>query len=78
MTRIRSIKEEIDGVNEDMEAAERAYDLSRAAELKYGTLMSLQRHLGEAEKNLSEYRKSGKYFLREEVTDLDIAEIVNK
>ncbi|KAM5564709.1 chaperone protein ClpB4, mitochondrial [Rosa sericea] len=78
MTRIRSIKEEIDRVNQEMEAAERAYDLSRAAELKYGTLMSLQRQLEEAEKNLSEYQKSGKSFLREEVTDLDIAEIVSK
>ncbi|XP_004293242.1 PREDICTED: chaperone protein ClpB3, mitochondrial [Fragaria vesca subsp. vesca] len=78
MTRIRSIKEEIDRVNQEMEAAERAYDLSRAAELKYGTLMSLQRQLEEAEKNLAEYQKSGKSFLREEVTDLDIAEIVSK
>ncbi|KAK9947192.1 hypothetical protein M0R45_012626 [Rubus argutus] len=78
MTRMRSIKEEIDRVNQEMEAAERAYDLSRAAELKYGTLMSLQRQLEEAEKNLADYRKSGKSFLREEVTDLDIAEIVSK
>ncbi|XP_059640935.1 chaperone protein ClpB4, mitochondrial-like [Cornus florida] len=78
MTRIRSIKEEIDRVNQEMEAAEREYDLNRAAELKYGTLMSLQRQLEEAEKNLSDYRKSGSSLLREEVTDLDIAEIVSK
>jgi ATP-dependent Clp protease ATP-binding subunit ClpB len=61
-----------------MEAAERDYDLSRAAELKYGTLMSLQRQLEEAEKNLAEFRKSGQSLLREEVTDLDITEIVSK
>lgn len=61
-----------------MEAAEREYDLNRAAELKYGTLMSLQRQLVEAEKSLSEYQKSGKSLLREEVTDLDIAEIVSR
>ncbi|KMT19033.1 hypothetical protein BVRB_2g031280 [Beta vulgaris subsp. vulgaris] len=78
MNRIRSIKEEIDRVNLEMEAAEREYDLSRAAELKYGTLMSLQRQLQEAEANLSEYRESGKSLLREEVTDVDIAEIVSK
>ncbi|KAL2939968.1 Chaperone protein ClpB4 mitochondrial [Bienertia sinuspersici] len=78
MNRIRSIKEEIDRVNLEMEAAEREYDLSRAAELKYGTLMSLQRQLQEAEKNLAEYRESGKSLLREEVTDVDIAEIVSK
>ncbi|KAF3786651.1 Chaperone protein [Nymphaea thermarum] len=78
MTRIRSIKEEVDRVNLEMEAAEREYDLNRAAELKYGTLISLQRQLEEAEKNLSEFQKSGKSLLREEVTDLDIAEIVSK
>ncbi|XP_039164807.1 chaperone protein ClpB3, mitochondrial isoform X2 [Eucalyptus grandis] len=78
MTRIRSIKEEIDRVNLEMEAAEREYNLNRAAELKYGTLISLQHQLEEAEKNLAEFRKSGKSLLREEVTDLDIAEIVSK
>ncbi|KAM7274662.1 hypothetical protein ACFE04_016528 [Oxalis oulophora] len=78
MTRIRSIKEEIDRVNIEMEAAEREYNLNRAAELKYGTLMSLQRQLEEAETNLAEFRKSGKSLLREEVTDLDITEIVSK
>ncbi|XP_031102917.1 chaperone protein ClpB3, mitochondrial-like [Ipomoea triloba] len=78
MTRIRSIKEEIDRVNLEMEAAEREYDLNRAAELKYGTLTSLQRQLEEAEKNLAEYQKSGSSLLREEVTDVDIAEIVSK
>ncbi|KAL7158999.1 hypothetical protein ABFS83_01G000200 [Erythranthe nasuta] len=77
MNRVRSIKEEIDRVNLEMEAAEREYDLNRAAELKYGTLMSLQRQLEESENNLSEYRGSGKSLLREEVTDLDIAEIVS-
>ncbi|KAF4375643.1 hypothetical protein F8388_011617 [Cannabis sativa] len=78
MTRIRSIKEEVDRVNLEMEAAEREYDLSRAAELKYGTLISLQRQLEEAERNLSEFQMSGQSLLREEVTDLDIAEIVSK
>lgn len=69
---------QIDRVNQEIEAAEREYDLNRAAELKYGTLMSLQRQLQEAEKELAEFRKSGHSLLREEVTDLDIAEIVSK
>ncbi|KAF2618498.1 hypothetical protein F2Q68_00041989 [Brassica cretica] len=78
MTRIRSFKEEIDRVNLEIESAEREYDLQRAAELKYGTLMSLQRQLEEAEKNLTKFRESGQSLLREEVTDLDIAEVVSK
>lgn len=69
---------QIDRVNQEMEAAEREYNLNRAAELKYGTLRSLQLQLEEAEKNMSEYQKSGKSMLREEVTDLDITEIVSK
>lgn len=69
---------QIDRVNLEMEAAEREYDLNRAAELKYGTLTSLQRQLEEAEKNLADYQKSGSSLLQEEVTDIDIAEIVSK
>jgi len=78
MTRIKSIKEETDRVNLEIEAAEREYDLNRAAELKYGTLLSLQKQLEEAENKLVEFQQSGKSMLREEVTDVDIAEIVSK
>ncbi|KAH1200099.1 Chaperone protein ClpB3, chloroplastic [Glycine max] len=78
MTRIQSIKEEIDRVNLEIQQAEREYDLNRAAELKYGSLNSLQRQLESAEKELDEYMNSGKSMLREEVTGNDIAEIVSK
>ncbi|KAJ6738917.1 ATP-DEPENDENT CLP PROTEASE [Salix koriyanagi] len=78
MTRIQSIKEEIDRVNLEIQHAEREYDLYWAAELKYGSLNSLQRHLKSAEKELDEYIKSGKSMLREEVKGDDIAEIVSK
>ncbi|VAI56019.1 unnamed protein product [Triticum turgidum subsp. durum] len=78
MTRIKSIKEEIDRVNLEIEAAEREYNLNRAAELKYSTLLTLQKQLDEAEENLTEFQQSGKSMLREEVTDVDIAEIVSK
>lgn len=64
-THIRSTKEEIDRVNQEMQDAE-------------GTLVNLQRHLEEAERNLSDYQQSGKSMLREKVTDIDIAEIVSK
>ncbi|KAF9663788.1 hypothetical protein SADUNF_Sadunf17G0088400 [Salix dunnii] len=78
MTHIQSIKEEIDRVNLEIQQAEREYDLNRAAELKYGSLNSLQRQLESAEKELDDYMKSGKSMLREEVTGDDIAEIVSK
>ncbi|KAJ8640439.1 hypothetical protein MRB53_017133 [Persea americana] len=78
MTHIQSIKEEIDRVNLEIQQAERDYDLNRAAELKYGSLMSLQKELEGAEKDLIEYQNSGKSMLREEVTGNDISEIVSK
>ncbi|KAJ4974663.1 hypothetical protein NE237_007837 [Protea cynaroides] len=78
MMRIRSTKEEIDRVNLEIQQAEREYNLSRAAELKYGTLNNLLHQLEDAEKELDEYRSSGKSLLREEVSTDDIAEIVSK
>ena len=47
-----SVQNEIDRVNLEIQNAERDYDLNRAAELKYGTLLQLQKQLGEAEQLL--------------------------
>jgi ATP-dependent Clp protease ATP-binding subunit ClpB len=78
IVRLQEIKEEIDRVNLEIQQAERNYDLNRAAELKYGKLIELQRDLQVAEKHLSEAQHSGKSLLREEVTESDIAEIISK
>lgn len=43
---------QIERVNLEVQAAERDYDLNRAAELKYGTLLQLQKQLKEAEQDL--------------------------
>ena len=76
--RIRSLKEEIDRVNVEIQQAERDYNLNHAAELKYGKLTDLQRQLQEAEAQLAENQTSGRSLLREEVTESDIAEIISK
>ncbi|EOA29374.1 hypothetical protein CARUB_v10025661mg [Capsella rubella] len=68
ITKLRSLKEEID------KSAERECGLNRTAEVKYGTLKSLQRELEEAEKNLT---NPGDYE-QEEVTDLHIAETISE
>lgn len=52
MRSLQNIKEEIDRVNIEIQAAERDYDLNRAAELKYGTLLELQNKLNESERKL--------------------------
>jgi ATP-dependent Clp protease ATP-binding subunit ClpB len=75
---IRNIREEIEQVNIEISQAERDYDLSKAAELKYGKYNELQRSLKEAEDELSEVQTTGRSLLREEVSEADIAEIIAK
>lgn len=75
---IRGIREEIEQVNIEISQAERDYDLSKAAELKYGRYNELQRSLKEAEDKLSEVQTTGRSLLREEVSEADIAEIIAK
>ncbi len=78
ITKIQTIKEEIDRVNLEIQQAERDYDLNRAAELKYGKLTDLHRQLEDTETQLAQNQKNGHSLLREEVTESDIAEIISK
>ena len=76
---IGKIKKDIDQVNVEIQQAERNADnLEKAAELKYGKLLDLQRKLEIAEVNLKEAQTSGRSLLRQEVTEEDIAEIISK
>jgi len=59
-----------------VEQAERAYDLNKAAQLKYGKLEILQGELEVKEKELETIQVAGATLLRQQVTDADIAEIV--
>ncbi len=70
--RLTELKEEIDDVNNQIEKAERTYDLNKAAELKYGTLPELQRQLQDLESSA----KGDKQMLRETVNAEEIAAIV--
>ncbi len=78
ITKIQSVKEEIDRINLEIQQAERNYDLNRAAELKYGKLTDLHRKLEAVETELTQTQRSGKSLLREEVTESDIAEVISK
>jgi len=77
MTCVQRLKEEIDRVNIEIQQAERDYDLNRAAELKYGTVLELQKQLKQAE-NVLESAQSTNRMVSQEVTENDIAEIVAK
>jgi ATP-dependent Clp protease ATP-binding subunit ClpB len=74
----KTLKEEIDRINVEIQQAELEYDLNRAAELKYGKLTELQRQLEQIETQLAQTQTSGRSLLREEVTEADIAEIISK
>ncbi|MBI4255955.1 MAG: AAA family ATPase, partial [Candidatus Rokubacteria bacterium] len=77
ITRIGTIKEEIEAARHAMADAERRGDLTRAAELRYGTLLSLEKQLGEIEAQLGDQHAEGR-MLREEVDEEDIAATVAK
>ncbi|HEX7197179.1 MAG TPA: ATP-dependent chaperone ClpB [Candidatus Limnocylindria bacterium] len=73
---IRTTREEQERLQPEIEAAERAADYARAAELKYGTATELEKRLTELEEQLRELKASGSVLLKEEVDADDIAEVV--
>jgi ATP-dependent Clp protease ATP-binding subunit ClpB len=75
---INAVKEEEDKLRVQIEQAERAYDLNKAAQLKYGRLEVLGRDREAKEAQLLELQSRGAALLREEVREDDIAEIVAK
>jgi len=72
--RTQKIREEIDRIGAEIEKAEESYDLSRAAELKYGKLPELKRELLKAEEADEKGRTAT--LLRDSVNDEEIARIV--
>ena len=77
ISKIREIKERLESTRSDAQVAEREGDLARAAELKYGTLIELEKGLNEENARLAELQ-SGQKMLKEEVDSEDIAEVVAK
>ncbi|HEX9800452.1 MAG TPA: ATP-dependent chaperone ClpB [Thermoanaerobaculia bacterium] len=77
---VRRFREELERARVQVEEAERAYDLNRAAELRHGLIPSLEGKVREAEMEIAgEASGTGESrLLREEVTEAEIAEIVSK
>ena len=75
--RVRALREEIEKTRQGVEAAERKYDLNKAAELRHGRLPELERTLHTEEDKMSAAH-GGTRLLREEVTEEEIADIVAK
>jgi ATP-dependent Clp protease ATP-binding subunit ClpB len=74
---IRKAQPEIERLRHEAEQAQRTGDLGRAAEISYGRIPELERKIEDARKMLTKVQEKTSY-LREEVTDQDIAEIVSK
>ncbi len=74
--KVRSLREEIDKVNSQIERAENSYDLNQLAELKYGKLPQLKKELADAEE--ASEKNGMSRLLRNKVTDDEIAEIVGR
>ncbi len=73
---IAGLREKIDQTKVEIEQAKRAYDLNRAAELQYGSLVQLEQQLRDAEAKESATQDSR--LLKEEVDAEDIADIVSR
>src|SRR5579883_2897579 len=66
----RELRAQVERVKQEIEQAERAYDLNKAAELKYGKLSQLEKQL--------ETQKRETTLLKEEVDEEDIAQVVSR
>ena len=72
----QQLREQIEELNRQIEAAEQSYDLGKAAELKYGRLPQLQKQLEEQERRNQQEGDSA--LVHEKVTDEEIAKIVER
>ncbi len=73
--KVQKIREEIEKTNGEIERAQSAYDLAKAAELKYGKLPGLQKELAEEEARAETQKNT---LLRDRVTEEEIAKIVSR
>ena len=74
--RVQQLREKIEDLNRQIEAAEQSYDLEKAAELKYGRLPEAKKQLEEEERGAQSAKDSN--ILRDRVTDEEIAKIVER
>jgi ATP-dependent Clp protease ATP-binding subunit ClpB len=75
--KMRTAKEELEKAKIELEQAQNAGDLQKAAELRYGTIPELEKLLNQEQTRLSELQTEG-VFLKEEVDEEDVAEVVAK
>jgi len=77
IAKIRNLKEGIEALKQEESIAERAGNLNRVAEIRYGKLIESEKQLDALQKNLHA-STNGNTLLKEEVTDQEIAEVVSR
>ena len=73
--RVHDLRKQIEEVKDEIQMAQRKYDLNKAAELQYGKLPQLTKELEELEENVSDQDRR---LIRETVTEEEIAKIISK
>ncbi|MBN1575078.1 MAG: AAA family ATPase, partial [Chitinispirillaceae bacterium] len=74
---LQTLREKLEAARVELERAERDYNLSKAAELRHGTIPALEAQLKNEEAQLLEQDSSGR-MLKEEVDEEDIAGIISR
>jgi ATP-dependent Clp protease ATP-binding subunit ClpB len=77
ISRIRSLKEKIEQTKIEEQKYEREGNLGKVAEIRYGSLVELQKQLDSANSNLADLQRTTR-MLKEEVDEEDIAHVVSK
>lgn len=77
ITEIREEQQKLEELRQGEQEARRGGDLGKAAEIQYGTIPAAEKRVEELRTRLAEMQKDGAY-LKEEVTDEDIAAVVSK
>ncbi|MBR3598730.1 MAG: ATP-dependent chaperone ClpB [Lachnospiraceae bacterium] len=73
--KVRKLREELEIIDNEIQIAERAYNLEKAAELKYGRLPQIKKELEDLEATDAVKQKN---LVHECVTDEEIAKIISK
>ncbi|MBQ9120558.1 MAG: ATP-dependent chaperone ClpB [Lachnospiraceae bacterium] len=73
--RVQHLREELEELNNQIQVAEREYDLNKAAELKYGRLPEVQKQLAAEEERV---KSEGHTLVHESVSEEEIARIVSR
>lgn len=75
--KMRGAKEQLEQARIELDRAQNAGDLQKAAELRYGSIPTLEKQIADDQARLADLQKDG-VFLKEEVSEEDVAEVVAK